>query len=106
MTEPRNPAEPTDPTGAADSGTAAGSAIPADPAQALTGGEMLAVNARTVVGIGTALFGLAVLGLLPLWSWLGSHDHRVWLWTALAGFVLGVAAFPLIGKHTGEGRLG
>ena len=46
------------------------------------------------------------LALLPFWSWLGEHGHRVWLWTALAGTVLGLLAIPLVRKHTGEGRLG
>jgi hypothetical protein len=67
---------------------------------------MLAVNARTVVLIGTVAFAIAFLGLLPWWTWLGEHGHRVWLWTALAGFLLGAAAFPLIRKHSDEGRLG
>jgi len=67
---------------------------------------MLTVNARTVMMIGTGLFLLAFLILLPFWSWLGEHGHRVWLWTALAGAVLGLASLPLVRKHTGEGRLG
>lgn len=67
---------------------------------------MLAVNARKVMLIGIGLFFLAFLLLLPFWSWLGRHDHRVWLWTALAGTVLGLMALPLVRKHTGEGRLG
>lgn len=67
---------------------------------------MLSVNARNVVFVGTALFMLASLGLLPFWSWLGEHHHRVWLWTAVTGSVLGLLALPLIRKHTGEGRLG
>ncbi|HEY0169276.1 MAG TPA: DUF2530 domain-containing protein [Jatrophihabitans sp.] len=68
--------------------------------------QMLSVNARRVVLAGTAAFGLAFVVLLPFWSWLGEHDHRVWLWTALAGTVLGLLALPLVRKHTGEGRLG
>lgn len=67
---------------------------------------MLQIDARKVVGVGVALFFLAFLALLPFWSWLGQHEHRVWLWTALAGWVLGLLAMPLIRKHTGEGRLG
>jgi hypothetical protein len=67
---------------------------------------MLTVNARTVVLIGTVLFFLAFVALLPFWNWLGEHGHRVWLWTALAGWVLGLLAMPLIGKHSDEGRLG
>ncbi len=67
---------------------------------------MLSVNARKVVFIGTALFLAAFVVLLPFWNWLGEHQHRVWLWTALAGGVLGLLALPLVRKHTGEGRLG
>jgi hypothetical protein len=67
---------------------------------------MLTVDARKVVLIGTLLFLAAFVVLLPFWSWLGTHGHRVWLWTALVGWVLGAAAFPLIRKHSGEGRLG
>jgi len=64
------------------------------------------VHPFPVVLAGTVLFGLAFLGLLPFWSWLGHHDHRDWLWTALAGTVLGLAALPLMRKHRGEGRIG
>lgn len=67
---------------------------------------MLRVEARPVVLVGTALFAISFIVLLPFWHWLGVHHHRVWLWTALAGAVLGLAALPLIRKHTGEGRLG
>jgi 4-amino-4-deoxy-L-arabinose transferase-like glycosyltransferase len=67
---------------------------------------MLTVNARPVLFVGTVLFLLTFLALLPFWSWLGEHGHRVWLWTALAGAGLGVLALPLVRKHTGEGRLG
>jgi hypothetical protein len=67
---------------------------------------MMTVDARKVLLIGTAAFGLAFLVLLPFWTWLGAHDHRVWLWTALAGTVLGLLALPLVRKHTKEGRLG
>jgi hypothetical protein len=68
--------------------------------------KMISVDARKVVLLGTALFFAAFVVLLPLWSWLGDHGHRVWLWTALSGTVMGLAALPLIRKHTGEGRLG
>jgi MFS family permease len=67
---------------------------------------MLAVDARKVIGLGTAAFLLAFLVLLPFYGWLGDHGHRVWLWTSLVGWLLGAAAFPLIRKHSGEGRLG
>ena len=78
---------------------------PAVPSSA-DGTRMMAVDARRVVLAGTTAFGLTFVLLLPLWSWLGEHGHRVWLWTALAGTVLGLLALPLVRKHTGEGRLG
>lgn len=70
------------------------------------GTEMLSVDARRVVLAGTAAFALAFVLLLPFWSWLGDHGHRVWLWTALSGTVLGLLALPLVRKHTDQGRLG
>ncbi|HEX8306060.1 MAG TPA: DUF2530 domain-containing protein [Jatrophihabitans sp.] len=88
---------------------AAAPATPDDPARppvADVGAQMMAVDARRVLLAGTAAFGLAFLVLLPFWSWLGEHQHRVWLWTALAGTVLGLLALPLVRKHSGEGRLG
>jgi Protein of unknown function (DUF2530) len=85
--------------------TSDGSAGPQDTPPAAAGTQRMAVDARRVVVTGTAAFGLAFLVLLPFWSWLGEHQHRVWLWTALAGTVLGLLALPLVRKHSGEGRL-
>ena len=67
---------------------------------------MLTVRVWPVLLAGTSMFLLTFLVLLPFWSWLGTHGHRVWLWTALAGTVLGLLAMPLLRKHSGEGRLG
>jgi hypothetical protein len=67
---------------------------------------MLAVDARKLVLIGTAMFFAAFIVMLPFWSWLGEHDHRTWLWTSLAGWILGLISLPLVRKHSGEGRLG
>lgn len=75
-------------------------------ADAAAAAQMLSVDARKVVLVGTSLFLLAFLVMLPMYSWLGHHGHRVWLWTALAGCLLGASGLGLIGKHTGEGRLG
>jgi hypothetical protein len=80
--------------------------LSADERSAAAAQQMLTVNARLVIAIGTGLFFLAFVVLLVFWNWLGSHGHRVWLWTALAGWVLGLLATPLIGKHQAEGRLG
>jgi hypothetical protein len=61
-------------------------------------------NPRPIVAVGTSLFFVAFVVLLPFWSWLGSHHHRDWLWTALAGWLLGLAGWALMSKHRREGR--
>jgi hypothetical protein len=61
-------------------------------------------NPRPVVFVGTASFFVAFVVLLPFHDWLGEHDHRVWLWTCLAGWVLGLAGLTLMRKHRREGR--
>ena len=57
-----------------------------------------------MVIFGTVLWFVGFVVLLPFWSWLGTHDHRVWLWTCLAGAVLGCLGYALMGKHRREGR--
>jgi hypothetical protein len=72
---------------------------------------MLAVDARRVVLVGSmaftvALAVLAVLAVVPLSTPLHVRHHHVWLWTCLAGAVLGFASLPLIARHRASGRLG
>lgn len=62
------------------------------------------IDARRIIAIGTAIFFLAFLALLPFYSWLGRHDHRVWLWTCLAGGILGLLGHSIMRKHRSEGR--
>ena len=62
------------------------------------------INARRITATGTAVFFVAFLVLLPFYGWLGRHDHRVWLWTCLAGAVLGVMGYSIMRRHRGEGR--
>jgi hypothetical protein len=66
--------------------------------------DALQVNPRPVIATGIGLFFVAFLALLPFWSWLGSHHHRDWLWTALAGWLLGLAGWLLMGRHRRAGR--
>lgn len=56
------------------------------------------------MAIGTALWFVGFVVLLPFWSWLGRHDHRIWLWTCLAGFLLGLVALVIVGRHRRTGR--
>ncbi|MDT4907894.1 MAG: hypothetical protein QOI69_1135 [Pseudonocardiales bacterium] len=62
------------------------------------------INARRIVAFGSALFLLGFLVLLPFYGWLGRHDHRLWLWTCLAGALLGVLGYTIMRRHRGEGR--
>ncbi len=62
------------------------------------------LNARRIVAVGTALFFVAFVALLPFWGWLGRHDHRIWLWTSLAGWLLGLAGYAIMTRHRTMGR--
>lgn len=62
------------------------------------------IDARRVVIVGSLLWLVGFLVLLPFWGWLGDHGHRVWLWTCLAGAVLGCVGYALMAKHRREGR--
>ena len=61
------------------------------------------INARRIVAVGTALWFVAFVVLLPFWGWLGRHDHRIWLWTCLAGWLLGLLGWLIM---TGTGAHG
>jgi hypothetical protein len=62
------------------------------------------ISPRPVILVGTAVFFVGFVVLLPFYSWLGEHHHRVWLWTCLAGWVLGLVGLTLMRKHRREGR--
>jgi hypothetical protein len=62
------------------------------------------VNARRIVAAGTALFFLGFVVLLFFYDWLGRHHHRTWLWTCLAGGVLGVIGYLQMLRHRRMGR--
>jgi hypothetical protein len=62
------------------------------------------INTRRIVAIGTGLWLLAFVALLPCYSWLGHHHHRIWLWTALAGWLLGLLGYALVSRHRRGGR--
>ena len=62
------------------------------------------VDARRVIALGTAAWAAAAIVLAVLWSWLGRHDHRIWLWTCVCGVVLGLLGMALMARHRDEGR--
>ena len=62
------------------------------------------INARRIVTAGTAMWFIAFVVLLPFWSRLGRHDHRIWLWTCLAGGLLGLLGLAVLARHRGMGR--
>ena len=62
------------------------------------------INARRIVVIGTALWFVAFVVLLPFYGWLGTHHHRLWLWTCLAGWLLGLLGLALMSRHRKAGR--
>jgi hypothetical protein len=62
------------------------------------------MNARRIVAIGTLLWFIAFVVLLPFYGWLGRHDHRIWLWTCLAGWLLGLVGWSIMNRHRGMGR--
>lgn len=62
------------------------------------------MNARRIVAAGTAVWFVAFVVLLPFYGWLGRHDHRIWLWTSLAGAVLGLMGWSIMVHHRRLGR--
>ena len=52
--------------------------------------EPLDVDGTRTVAVGTALWLLGFLMLLPFYGRLEEDDHLWWMWTCLAGFGLGL----------------
>lgn len=52
--------------------------------------EPLDVDGLKAVAVGTALWGVAFVALLPFYGRLAEDGRGWWLWTCLAGFGLGL----------------
>lgn len=52
--------------------------------------DPLDVDGTRTVAVGSLLWLVAFLALLPFYGWLEQHHRTWWLWTCLAGFGLGV----------------
>jgi hypothetical protein len=50
------------------------------------------------------LWFIGFVVLVPFYDWLGRHGHRVWLWTCLAGWIVGLIGYLVLRKHRAEGR--
>ena len=55
--------------------------------------DPLDVDGTRTVAVGTLLFGLAFLALLPMQDRLDDAGRGWWVWTCLAGFGLGVVGW-------------
>jgi len=57
-----------------------------------------------IVIVGTALWFAAFLVLLPFRGRLADGGHEVWLWTCLAGWLLGLLGLALSLRARAAGR--
>jgi uncharacterized protein DUF2530 len=64
----------------------------------------IVVNSARVVWVGIALWAVGFIVLLPFYSELGRHHHRIWLWTCLAGVGVGLFGYTLTRRHKATGR--
>lgn len=67
--------------------------------------EPVPADAARIVGIGTGLWALAFVVLLPFWSRLDDAGRLPWLWTCLCGAGLGLLGIVMIRVHRGQGRV-
>jgi biotin transporter BioY len=49
--------------------------------------------------VGIAIWAVLGLALLPLHGWLSRHGHLNWLWTCVAGFLLGFVGLAVMIRH-------
>jgi hypothetical protein len=61
--------------------------------------EPLEVDSVKVVAIGTVLWGIAFLALVPFWGRLQDSGRAWWLWTCLAGLGLGLLGVEVCRRY-------
>jgi hypothetical protein len=96
------PASVVEPSDRDQTGTNAGEPNGRKPLRTV---QPVPVDPAPIVWAGTAIWFVGFIVLLPMWSWLGHHDHRIWLWTCLAGGLLGLLGTVLLGRHRRAGRV-
>ena len=69
------------------------------------------MDSGRVAKTGTIAFFVAFVVLLPCYRWLGHHHtiwfattSHTWMWTCLAGWLLGLAGWSLSSRHRRAGR--
>ena len=62
------------------------------------------INSARIAIIGTLLWFVAFLVLLPFYGRLHDHGHSDWLWTCLAGWILGLIGTSVTARHRKQGR--
>jgi Protein of unknown function (DUF2530) len=61
--------------------------------------EPLEADAVLVMGIGTALWAVAFVVLLPFKATLRAHDASWWLWVCVAGVALGLLGMRIASRR-------
>jgi NO-binding membrane sensor protein with MHYT domain len=61
--------------------------------------EPLEADAVLVLGIGTVLWAVAFVGLLPFKATLRAHDASWWLWVCVAGVALGLLGMRVASRQ-------
>jgi len=62
------------------------------------------VDSARIILTGTVAWGIALVTLLIMWSWVQRHHHQQWIWTCVAGIGLGLAGLLLVRRHRSAGR--
>ncbi len=64
--------------------------------------EPLDVNGIRTVQVGTALWFVTFVALLPFYGRLREHGHLWWLWTCMAGVALGLFGLEYVRRRAGR----
>jgi len=74
------------------------------PRRAIADVPPLDVDGVRAVEVGTVIWLIAFVGLLPFYGRLKDGGHGWWLWTCLAGFGLGAVGVEYCRRRRSRGR--